>query len=170
MSTIAQWLGYLQMVGGAIAILCLAILWGLDYIKKVQWSTVDAYGGFEQLMAFKRWRDNGGRAMSSATKSVLDTRIEQTASFATADDDERTDRSLARVALAYVEHYVGRSWLVLDRVPSALEEYQDEEPPDSWPDSVDESQWAPKDPRSDLVRAAALLIAEIERLDRMDGA
>lgn len=30
----------------------------------------------------------------------------------------------------------------------------------------DKKWWKPKNPRSDLVRAAALLIAEIERLDR----
>ena len=33
-----------------------------------------------------------------------------------------------------------------------------------WP--WDESWWNPKDPRRNLVRAAALLLAEIERLDR----
>ena len=33
-----------------------------------------------------------------------------------------------------------------------------------WPWSED--WWKPKDPRHDLVRAAALIVAEIERLDR----
>jgi hypothetical protein len=33
-----------------------------------------------------------------------------------------------------------------------------------WP--FDAEWWKPKDPRRDLVRAAALLIAEIERIDR----
>jgi hypothetical protein len=36
--------------------------------------------------------------------------------------------------------------------------------PDLWP--WDEMWWKPKDRRRDLVRAAALIIAEIERLDR----
>ncbi len=39
-----------------------------------------------------------------------------------------------------------------------------DKPPRSWP--WDASWWKPKDRRSDLVRAAALLVAEIERLDR----
>lgn len=39
-------------------------------------------------------------------------------------------------------------------------------PPTGWPWST--SWWKPKDRRSDLVRAAALIIAEIERLDRAD--
>jgi len=36
--------------------------------------------------------------------------------------------------------------------------------PRSWPWSPD--WWKPKDPRRDLIRAAALVIAEIERIDR----
>lgn len=35
---------------------------------------------------------------------------------------------------------------------------------DYWP--WEDSSWKPKDMRSDLVRAAALIIAEIERFDR----
>jgi hypothetical protein len=35
-----------------------------------------------------------------------------------------------------------------------------------WPRSWQWSWWKPKDRRRDLVRAAALIIAEIERLDR----
>jgi hypothetical protein len=40
--------------------------------------------------------------------------------------------------------------------------------PAFWP--WEESAWKPKDERSNLVRAAALLLAEIERLDRKSGA
>lgn len=40
-------------------------------------------------------------------------------------------------------------------------------PPRSWP--WDASWWKPKDRRRDLVRAAALLLAEIERLDRLEA-
>jgi len=39
-----------------------------------------------------------------------------------------------------------------------------EEPPDTWP--WPEKFWKPKTPRRDLIRAAALIVAEIERLDR----
>lgn len=35
-----------------------------------------------------------------------------------------------------------------------------------WPPTWDNGWWKPKDRRRDLVRAAALIIAEIERLDR----
>lgn len=37
-------------------------------------------------------------------------------------------------------------------------------PPELWPWSV--AWWKPKDRRSNLIRAAALIIAEIERIDR----
>lgn len=40
-------------------------------------------------------------------------------------------------------------------------------PPDFWPQDWRKEWWKPKGPRRDLVRAAALIIAEIERLDRV---
>ena len=38
--------------------------------------------------------------------------------------------------------------------------------PNFWPIAWEDKWWKPKNPRRDLVRAAALIIAEIERLDR----
>ncbi|MBB3591696.1 hypothetical protein FHX08_002040 [Rhizobium sp. BK529] len=74
-----------------------------------------------------------------------------------AHDDRHTDGSMAQAAAAY-----------------ALKARSDEShangvrirPPYLWPDSWHVSWWKPKDRRRDLVRAAALIIAEIERLDR----
>jgi hypothetical protein len=40
-------------------------------------------------------------------------------------------------------------------------------PEDIWPWDAD--WWKPKSPRRDLVRAAALIVAEIERLDRAES-
>lgn len=42
-----------------------------------------------------------------------------------------------------------------------------DEPPESW--LFETSWWKPKTPREDLVRAGALIVAEIERLDREAG-
>lgn len=39
-------------------------------------------------------------------------------------------------------------------------------PPPCWPMGWDTSWWRPGAPRRDLVKAAALLLAEIERIDR----
>lgn len=40
-------------------------------------------------------------------------------------------------------------------------------PPSCWPPDWYPSWWKPKNPRRDLIRAAALIVAEIERLDRL---
>lgn len=42
------------------------------------------------------------------------------------------------------------------------------QPPTSWPFARE--WWKPKDPRRDLVRAAALILAEIEKIDRSQRA
>lgn len=42
------------------------------------------------------------------------------------------------------------------------------EPPEFWP--FDDAWWKPSDYRRDLVKAAALILAEIERLDRAESA
>lgn len=78
-------------------------------------------------------------------------------------DNEHVDRELARAAECYLDQYVTQSWL-LGSYKDGLLRYQDKPSPDMWPWS--EVHWKPKGPRSDLVRAASLLIAEIERLDR----
>ncbi|MBZ9986085.1 hypothetical protein LB572_03125 [Mesorhizobium sp. BH1-1-5] len=70
-------------------------------------------------------------------------------------DDEHGDGSLAMVAALYAEprpllKRVG-DWIV----------------PAYWPQSWDFKFWKPKDRRRDLVRAGALILAEIERLDRL---
>lgn len=41
--------------------------------------------------------------------------------------------------------------------------------PELWPNTWHGRWWKPKDRRSDLVRAGALILAEIERLDRASG-
>lgn len=78
-------------------------------------------------------------------------------------DDEHSDRSLALAAVSYVSHYIGRQWVYCD---SDEVNYQSEDAPDTWPDSWCLTWWKPKNPRRDLVRAAALIVAEIERMDR----
>lgn len=65
------------------------------------------------------------------------------------DDEEHPDGQLAMAGACYAAHSemeTTQMWRML------------------WP--WDGKWWKPKDRRSDLVRAAALLIAEIERIDR----
>lgn len=68
-------------------------------------------------------------------------------------DDRHTDGSLALVGAAYA-------------LNASVDSYSPTRDPAYWPLSWDKKWWKPKDRRRDLVRAAALIIAEIERLDR----
>jgi hypothetical protein len=63
-------------------------------------------------------------------------------------DDAHDSGEMARAAVCYAD---------------PLNESR-ENPPPKWP--WDARWWKPKDRRRDLVRAAALIVAEIERLDR----
>lgn len=72
-------------------------------------------------------------------------------------DDTHTGGELPRAAAAYAWH---ASREFVDR----LSYYHIANIPKMWPWSI--SWWKPKNPRRDLIRAAALLVAEIERLDR----
>jgi hypothetical protein len=102
--------------------------------------------------------------MSKAIDDVVAERLSLSREgYTHAHDDEHTDRELARAGQSYLDHYIGRQWLV-DGSRQGGQRYRDEPSPDTWP--WDESDWKPKDPRRDLVRAAALIIAEIERMDR----
>jgi len=80
-----------------------------------------------------------------------------------AHDDSHRDASLAEAAVCYASNYASRAFCSLAGWTPACS-YEDAPAPAEWP--WDESMWKPKNPRRDLVRAAALLIAEIERLDR----
>lgn len=75
--------------------------------------------------------------------------------------DEHTARELDRAAKSYAAHYIERSWL-LEGMPDGPAAYRREDPPFNWPWSDEK----PQDPRRDLVRAAALIVGRIERLDR----
>jgi hypothetical protein len=71
---------------------------------------------------------------------------------APAHDDDQDNGQLAKAAVSYAEVSTWR-----DEVRAMVI-------PFSWPWPT--SWWKPKDRRRDLVRAGALIIAEIERLDR----
>jgi hypothetical protein len=75
------------------------------------------------------------------------------------DDEHRDDNALARAAACYALAGTGGNgpfWISHLQVPQQVWPYR-------W-------EWKPKDRRHNLVRAAALLIAEIERMDRAEEA
>ena len=70
-------------------------------------------------------------------------------------DDEHDDRHLIDAALCYVQRHCDAR--MFHRPPHM-------DAPARWPWELE--SWKPKSARRDLVRAASLIIAEIERLDR----
>ena len=85
-------------------------------------------------------------------------------------DDQHKNRELAAAALSYLKHYVARAWtfkneLGMPGITDGEETYRSEEMPDSWP--WEEGDWKPKNPMRDIVRAGALIAAEIDRLQRI---
>lgn len=77
------------------------------------------------------------------------------------DDWQNQYGDLAIAASCYARHAYGRGWVY----PEKPERYQNEEAPNDWP--WDDTWWKPDSPRRDLIKAAALLLAELERLDRL---
>jgi len=71
-------------------------------------------------------------------------------------DDAHAIGSMAVAAAIYALHSTRAWW----QMPSVIDEVRRRLWPWEW------SWWKPKDPRRDLIRAAALIVAEIERLDR----
>lgn len=104
--------------------------------------------------------------LSNAIKDVLGERSRQISveNYSTNHDDQYQNNELVRAASGYVDHVFSRGWTYSDL---GSEVYQKEDVPEFWP--WNEQHWKPKSPREDLVRAAALLIAEIERIDRKEA-
>jgi hypothetical protein len=71
-------------------------------------------------------------------------------------DDTHTRGELAKAAAGYALHS-SKAWLLHSYTHIA-------HIPTFWP--WDDGWWRPRNSRRDLIRAAALIVAEIERLDR----
>lgn len=92
-------------------------------------------------------------------------------------DDEHDDCSLAGAAACYALPEKHRGSIRLRRREERDIATRGECPimrtvtvnydvPQQWPASWHPSWWKPKDRRHDLIRAAALIVAELERIDR----
>jgi len=83
-------------------------------------------------------------------------------------DDLHNHRELARAGCAYVMHYIERSAFVGNMI--TLDNYKKtilSEPLDMWPEDWKRKDFKPETPLRTLVKAGALIAAEIDRLQRM---
>ena len=106
--------------------------------------------------------------MSKATDDVLAERQRQIEAegWTEEHDDQHADGSMALAACCYASMAAAYAEVCTGGWSPEQIDYVRLQPGYNWPRSWSRTWWKPKDPRRDLVRAAALLIAEIERLDR----
>lgn len=102
--------------------------------------------------------------MTDAEYDVIAERARQISDegYDQAHDDKHFDGSIARAAACYAFPEYDREYEV------RREHGAHYAVPKHWPLSWHAKHWKPKTRREDLVRAGALIIAEIERLDRRD--
>ncbi|WP_063750543.1 hypothetical protein [Paraburkholderia bannensis] len=97
-----------------------------------------------------------GAPMSAAARDVLAERVRQAIEEGrTATHDDRND--LGQLASAAACYAITHRWTRIDV------------PPPHWPCDWARAWWKPTTPRRDLVKAGALILAEIERIDRSGG-
>lgn len=72
-------------------------------------------------------------------------------------DDEHVNGEMVEAACCYIRQAIGRRWL-------ENKEYRQDPAPDEWP--WDEEWWNPQTPERDLVKAGALIAAELDRQHR----
>jgi len=103
----------------------------------------------------------GTSAMAQTSKAIADIAAERERQISAEgwtpehDDEHRDDVALPRAAACYALAGTGASgpfWITHLQTPQQVWPYR-------W-------EWKPKDRRSNLVRAGALIVAEIERIDR----
>ncbi|ARO22892.1 hypothetical protein TAL182_CH01079 [Rhizobium sp. TAL182] len=117
--------------------------------------------GCHNLMVASRQAPAPYAVESQAMIDVAAERLRQVEAegWTPAHDDQHTDASMALAAGSYCES-AARPTILAKKPGSAFAV------PKLWPQSWSRDWWKPKSPREDLVRAGALIIAEIERLDR----
>lgn len=135
-----------------------------DYRRGGDSDVIDLIDAYQALLDERL--NATAKPVSDAANDVIAERQRQVSQegWTPEHDDNHSSGEMAGAAACYARHVNGRQWVYQSRP----DDYSSEEAPESWP--WDEAWWKPKSPRKDLVRAAALLIAEIERIDRLAAA
>jgi hypothetical protein len=95
-------------------------------------------------------------------------------------DDDHDHDELIQAAQCYLDHVSIKSHVMNlnDSYDEKIKLYKDVKRPKNWPPQFDKDSWNPDSPIRDLVKAAALIAAEIDRrlripnnfyLKRIDG-
>ncbi|MFI7786913.1 hypothetical protein EN46_26500, partial [Citrobacter amalonaticus] len=100
--------------------------------------------------------------MPAAWYDIMSERLRQinVEGYTPEHDDGYDGGELAGAAVCYARHVSTRGWIYAEN-PAA---YQDEGVPDDWPWA--EEWWKPASPYRDLEKAGALILAEMERINR----
>ena len=125
------------------------------------------------LTASNRWADKfreaeqriaelDSRPVTVAAADVLAERQRQISAegWTPSHDDTHKNNEMAFAAACYAFHSAAASWELED----CGTEYDSHPAPKNWP--WEPEWWKPKSARADLVRAGALILAELERIDR----
>lgn len=111
-------------------------------------------------------RAQGVKSLSNAVQSMISERQRQQSveGWTPKHDDKHDNNELAFAASCYAFHSAAASWdFEDDGTP-----YDIHPAPKNWPWAPE--WWKPTNPRRDLVKAGALILAEIERIDRQEAA
>ncbi|MBS5178033.1 MAG: ead/Ea22-like family protein [Klebsiella oxytoca] len=138
----------------------------VEALEKAQTKNALVAGGIEAVAKLhERIAELESRTVSAAAADVLAERQRQVTAegWSSKHDDQYKNTELAFAASCYAFHAAAASWdLEDDGIP-----YDSHPVPKQWP--WDPSWWKPTDARRDLVKAGALILAEIERIDRAAG-
>ncbi|HFZ1016596.1 TPA: hypothetical protein ACIJRM_005373 [Klebsiella oxytoca] len=109
--------------------------------------------------------DGKSRTVNAAAANVLAERKRQVSveGWTPSHDDAHKNNEMAFAAACYAFHAAAASWDLED----CGTEYDSHPAPKNWP--WEPEWWKPKSARADLVRAGALILAELERIDRAAG-
>lgn len=115
--------------------------------------------------------DVPGEAQTQAARDVLAERRRQVEAegWTPEHDDEHRRGEIARAAATYAMAGAMQTSYLRDNFLGEWVNYKFSDVRSQWPGGWDWSWFKPSHPRRDLVKAAALILAEIERLDRSPG-
>lgn len=144
----------------------------VDALEKAQSKIIELQQGYEidprthEIIDLQeRIAELEYRTVTAAAADVLAERQRQvtTEGWSPKHDDQYKNTELAFAASCYAFHAAAASWDLEDNgIP-----YDSHPVPKQWP--WEPSWWMPTDARRDLVKAGALILAEIERIDRAAG-